>query len=64
MPPLDEEGRLVLDLIEVIETREKKLQNRSIKEYLVYWKDLSYVDATWEGESILQHQTLIFLEGK
>ena len=53
LPPLDEEGRLVLDPVEVIETREKKLQNRSVREYLVHWKDLLYEDATWEGESIL-----------
>lgn len=35
LPPLDEEGKLVLVPAEVIEIRERKLRNRFIKEYLV-----------------------------
>jgi hypothetical protein len=34
-PPLDEEGQLILIPEEVLETREKKLRNMSIKEYLI-----------------------------
>lgn len=48
----------------VIETRKRKLRNRTVREYLVHWKDLLYEDATWEGESILQHPALRLLEGK
>ena len=64
LPPLDEVGKLILVLEEVIETRERKLRNRIIREYLIRWKDLPYEDATWEGESILQHPSLRLLEGK
>jgi hypothetical protein len=35
LPPLDEEGQLILILEEMLEVREKNLRRRSIKEYLV-----------------------------
>jgi hypothetical protein len=54
LPPLDEEGQLVLMSEEILEVREKKLRRRSIKEYLVKWKDLPIEDATWESEQVLQ----------
>ncbi|KAH9305697.1 hypothetical protein KI387_010101, partial [Taxus chinensis] len=34
LPPLDDEGKLVLELEVIIEERERKLHNRTIKEYL------------------------------
>ena len=46
LPLLDEVGKLILVLEEVIETRERKLRNRTVREYLVGWKDLPYDDAT------------------
>ena len=55
LPPLDDEGHLVLTSKIILETREKKLRNRVIREYLVKWKDLPGEDATWESEQILQH---------
>jgi hypothetical protein len=48
LPPMDEEGQLVLIPEEVLEVREKRLRNRSIKEYLIRWKNLPIEDATWE----------------
>ena len=42
---MDEEGKLVLILEELLEFREKRLRNRSIKEYLIRWKDLPIEDA-------------------
>ena len=45
---MDEEGQLILILEVVLEVREKKLRNWSIKEYLIRWKDLPIEDATWE----------------
>jgi hypothetical protein len=45
---------LVLILEEILEVREKKLRKRSIKEYLVKWKNLPMEDATWEGEQLIQ----------
>jgi hypothetical protein len=64
LPPLDEEGQLILIPEEVLETKEKKLRNISIKEYLIKWKNLPIKDATWEGEQILQHPGLHLLEDK
>jgi hypothetical protein len=64
LPPLDEEGHLVLVPEEIIDVRERRLRNRVIKEYLVRWKDLPAEDATWENEQILQHPGLQLLEGK
>jgi hypothetical protein len=46
VPPMDEEGQLILIMEEVLETRERKLRNRSIKEYLIKWKNLPIEDAT------------------
>jgi hypothetical protein len=54
LPPVDEEGRLILILEEVLEVREKQLRNRDIKEYLIKWKNLPIEDATWESEQVLQ----------
>jgi hypothetical protein len=50
LPPLDEEGQLVLIPEEILEVREKKIRKRSIKEYLIKWKDLPIEDATSENE--------------
>ena len=47
---MDEEGQLILIPEEVLEVREKRLRKRSIKEYLIKWKNLCIEDATWESE--------------
>jgi len=39
LPPLDDEGHLVLTLETILETQERTLRNRGIKEHLVKWKD-------------------------
>ena len=53
-PPLYDEGQLTLIPEKVmIKTRERRLRSRTIKEYLVQWKDLPSEDATWEEENIL-----------
>jgi hypothetical protein len=64
LPPMDEEGNLVLILEEVLEFREKRLQNESIKEYLIRWKDLPIEDATWEQEHVVREAGLELLEDK
>ena len=58
LPPLDDEGQPTLDPENILKTRERRLRSRTIKEYLVQWKDLPSEDATWEEENILQHQNL------
>jgi hypothetical protein len=46
LPPLDEEGKLVLVPEELLEVREKRLRKRVIREYLISWRDLPLEDAT------------------
>jgi hypothetical protein len=60
----EEEGQLVLMLEEIMEVREKKLRRRSIKEYLVKWKDLPIEDATWESEQVIQETSSELLVAK
>ena len=64
LPPLDEEGKLVLFPKPILDTRERTLQNRVIKEYLVRWRNLPEEDATWESEQVLQQTRLRLLEDK
>ena len=37
----------------ILEVRERKLRSRTIKEFLVKWKDLPKKNGTWEGEQVL-----------
>jgi hypothetical protein len=64
LPPMDEEGQLVLILEKILEVREKRLRKRSIKEYLTKWKDLPIEDAMWENEQVVRETGLELLEGK
>jgi len=64
IPPLDEEGQLILIPEEVLEVREKRLRNMSIEEYLIKWKNLPIEDASWEGEQVLQCMDSELLVGK
>jgi len=64
LPPLDDKGHLVLVPEAILEARERKLINRTVKEFLVKWKDLLEEDVTWEGEHVLQHPSLQLLEDK
>ena len=53
LPPLDDEGVLVLIPERILQVRERKLRNMVIREYLVKWKKLPMEDATWKGEQVL-----------
>jgi hypothetical protein len=64
LPPLDEEGQLVLIPEEILEVRERRLRSRVIREFLIRWRDLPVEDATWEGDQILQHPNLQLLGDK
>ena len=64
LPPLDDEGKLILVPEFILDSREKQLRRKGTREYLVKWKDLPVEDATWEGEAILQHPALRLLEDK
>ncbi|MCO5567754.1 hypothetical protein L7F22_021448 [Adiantum nelumboides] len=52
------QGVLELQPDYILETRERKLRNRSIIEHLVKWKDFPEEDATWEAEITLQKDYL------
>lgn len=64
LPPLDYEGKLILELETVLNVREKRLRNKLIPENLVKWKGLPLEDATWEGIEIFDHPSLQLLEVK
>ena len=64
LPPTDDEEHLVLQPEAIIDTRERQLRSRTVKEYLVRWRNLPDEDATWESEKILQHPSLQLLEDK
>ena len=53
-PEVDEEGKIILELEVVIETRIRHLRNRSISEYLIKWKNLPAEDSTWKDENFIQ----------
>ncbi|XP_057861872.1 uncharacterized protein LOC131070380 [Cryptomeria japonica] len=46
LPPLDEEGKLVMVPVEILDKHERKLRNRVIIKYFVRWKDFPIDDAT------------------
>ena len=48
------QGILQLRPDQILETRERTLRNRVIKDHLVQWKDYPIEEATWEEESLLQ----------
>ena len=56
IPPLDNEGQLTLVPEKILKTRERRLRSRTIKEYLVQWKDLPSEDTTREEENIFSIQ--------
>jgi hypothetical protein len=63
-PPMDEEGQSVLIPDEILEVKERKLRKKSIREYLVKWKNLPVEDAMWEGEQLIQETGSELLVGK
>ena len=64
LAPLDDEGQLVFIPDKILKTRERRLRSRTIKEYLVKWKDFPSEEDTWEYDQIFQHPNLEFLKDK
>ncbi|XP_059068831.1 uncharacterized protein LOC131859256 [Cryptomeria japonica] len=64
LAPLNEEGKLEMIPEVTLETRDRHLRNRTIREYLIKWKNLPLDDATWENEQVLQYLGLQLLVGK
>ena len=50
---LDEEGKIILEPKVVMKIRTRWLQNQSISEYLIKWKNLPTEDSTWEDENLI-----------
>ena len=46
LPELDKEGKIILEPGAITETRTRQLQNRSISEYRIKWKNLPVEDFT------------------
>ena len=59
LPPLDNEGKLILEPEIIIEKHERRLRNQTIPEYLVKWKNLPREDASWIGEETLSQIALL-----
>jgi hypothetical protein len=61
---LAEEGSIWIQPKAVLDQRECRLCQRTIKEVLVQWKDTNPTDATWEPATILQQFLISRLEDK
>ena len=63
LPKLDEEGRIILEPECILQTRTKKLRNKTLTQYLIQWKNLPVEEATWENEEFIQkNQHLVSIE--
>ena len=57
---IDEEGKIILEPEEGMETRTWQLRNRSISEYLIKWKNLPTENSTWEDDDcIYKHPKIL-----
>jgi hypothetical protein len=54
LPELDKEGSIWIHPQEILDQREHRLCQGTIKEVLVQWKDTTPADSTWEPATILQ----------
>jgi len=50
---MDDEGHLVLEVEAILDTRERHLCNKVIREFFIRWRNLPDKDSSWEGEQIL-----------
>ena len=62
-PKLDEEGKIILDPEEITEIRTRQLQNQSISEYLIKWKNLPTEDTETSRTNSALRTTLFEGEG-
>jgi hypothetical protein len=53
IPEFNHEGKNILEPEGILATKEKVLRSRTIKEYLIKWKNLSEEDSSWESEQFL-----------
>ena len=62
VPMLDDEGKISWEPEAIITTRERRFRSRTLKEYLIRWKNFPDEDASWETEQFhQQYPSLPFL---
>ena len=49
-----EEGKIIWELEQIIETRTKQQRSQAIIEYLIKWKNLPASNLTWEDDAFIQ----------
>ena len=54
LPMLDDEGMIIWEPEVIIATRERRLHSRTLKEYLIRWKNFLDEDTSWETEQFRQ----------
>ena len=54
IPPIDDEGVLMLEPAEILDTRWLKRGGKFIEQSLVRWKKLPAEEATWEDSTVIQ----------
>ena len=54
LPMLDDEGMIIWEPEAIIATRERRLRSRTLKEYLIRWKNFVDEDALWETKQFRQ----------
>jgi hypothetical protein len=47
------EGRIILEPEGILDTKEKVLRYKTIKEYLIKWKNIPKEFSSWESEAII-----------
>ena len=48
LPMLDDQGRVIWEPKAIIGTIERRLHSRTLKEYLIRWKNILHEDTSWE----------------
>ncbi|KAL9448154.1 hypothetical protein AB3S75_015597 [Citrus x aurantiifolia] len=65
MPPIDDDGVIVLEPNSIVDTRWKKRESKLIEQSLIRWKKLPPEEATWEDMALIKEQSpLLTLEDK
>jgi len=59
IPEFDDEGKIILEPEGILATKEKVLRSRTIKEYLIKWKNLPEEDSSWESKRFLLQYPLL-----
>ena len=61
LPMLDDKGRVIREPDVIIATRERRLRSRTLKEYLIRWKNFPDEDASWETKQFRQQYPSLLL---